>query len=49
MLLKRALKVECLNLLTFLRSVESNVELLHAVIDERDLVVRHEAVARMLS
>lgn len=34
----------CKGLLTLLWSVETNVELLHAIVDEGDLVVRHEAV-----
>lgn len=33
---------------TFLGSMEADVKLLHAIVDERDLVVRHEAVRGMI-
>lgn len=40
---RAAIAVNVPAILTLLWTVKSNVELLHAVIDERDLVIRHEA------
>lgn len=34
----------CKTILTFLGSMEADIELLHAVIDQRDLIVGHETV-----